>query len=396
MRSKIVILFLAVSFLVKAQDELLIARTTGTKTLVDGSVINTFGFAKRLSENPNVPGPTLEFYEGDSVVIDMWNVSQASTHTIHLHGLDVNQQNDGVPHLSFEVDHMEHGLYRFKAPHPGTYLYHCHVVSVLHVQAGMYGLLIIKPKGKENKTWENGYEFRRAYNFLTSEIDTAWHSLEVLEHSHDHSAIAVPDYEPTYFLCNGLADSEYNFGDSLRFSTDANSYLRFANIGYYGNRIILPKGLNAKVIDSDGRPLPDVFDWDTIMIYPGERYSVLVNPTLNFADSIKIEYVNMNTHQTRGVNKLSFKTYNSAGIESDLKFSVKMTPNPFYNELHISSINAFNGIELCDVLGNQILAESLVVCREYRANTTSFQSGVYILKVKFLDGTSLSKKVIKY
>jgi len=396
MRSKIVILFLAVSFLVKAQDELLIARTTGTKTLVDGTVINTFGFAKRLSENPNVPGPTLEFYEGDSVVIDMWNVSQASTHTIHLHGLDVNQQNDGVPHLSFEVDHMEHGLYRFKAPHPGTYLYHCHVVSVLHVQAGMYGLLVIKPKGEENMTWENGYKFRRAYNFLTSEIDTAWHSLDVLEHSYDHSAIAVPDYEPTYFLCNGLADSEYNFGDSLRFSTGANSYLRFANIGYYGNRIILPKELNTKVIDSDGRPLPDVFDWDTIMIYPGERYSVLVNPTVDFADSIKIEYVNMNTYQTQGINKLSFKTYNSAGIESHLKGNIKITPNPFYNELRISSINAFKGIELCDVLGNQILAESLTVCNEYRANTTSFRSGVYILKVKFLDGTSLSKKVIKY
>jgi len=64
--------------------------------------------------------------------------------------------------------------------------------------------------------------------------------------------------------------------------------------------------------------------------------------------------------------------------------------------LHIASINAFKGIELCDVLGNQILAESLTVCNEYRANTTSFRSGVYILKVKFLDGTSLSKKVIKY
>jgi len=131
---------------------LLIARNTGEKVLADGKIIKSMGYSLRLSENPGVPGPTLVYYEGDSVTIDLWNVSQGAPHTIHLHGLDVDQQNDGVPHLSFTVGHMEHGFYRFKAPHPGTYLYHCHVVSAIHVQGGMYGLLIVKPKNEENKT----------------------------------------------------------------------------------------------------------------------------------------------------------------------------------------------------------------------------------------------------
>jgi len=102
----------------------IIGRNVGWKTLSDGNNVRVFGFADNLSQYPDVPGPTLEFTEGDSVIIDFWNISQGAPHTIHLHGLDVNQENDGVPHLSFEVHHMEHGFYRFRAPAAGTYLYH--------------------------------------------------------------------------------------------------------------------------------------------------------------------------------------------------------------------------------------------------------------------------------
>ena len=114
---------------------LLIARNTGEKILTNNDTIRVFGFAQSLGEQPGVPGPTLEMNEGDSVHIDLWNVSQGAPHTIHLHGLDVDQQNDGVPHLSFDVHHMDHGYYHFKAPHAGTYLYHCHVASTIHVHS---------------------------------------------------------------------------------------------------------------------------------------------------------------------------------------------------------------------------------------------------------------------
>ena len=86
---------------------LLIARNTGSKVLEDSTVIRILGYAEKLSANPSMPGPTLTYYEGDSVIIDMWNVSQGAPHTIHLHGLDVDQQNDGVPHLSFAPEHMD-------------------------------------------------------------------------------------------------------------------------------------------------------------------------------------------------------------------------------------------------------------------------------------------------
>ena len=142
------VFFVATSLSAMAQEvvnHLLIARNLGEKVMHDGLSLRTFGFAQTLNEQPPIPGPTLYANEGDSVVLDLFNVSQGAPHTIHLHGLDVNQENDGVPHLSFEVHHMDHGFYYFVAPHPGTYFYHCHVVSSIHVQAGMYGVFIVKP-----------------------------------------------------------------------------------------------------------------------------------------------------------------------------------------------------------------------------------------------------------
>ena len=164
-------------------SKLIIGRTTGQKDLHDGNSTRIMGFAETLSEEIDIPGPTIYMNEGDSVEIDFWNMSQGAPHTIHLHGLDVDQANDGVPNLSFDVHHMDHGYYRFKAPHAGTYLYHCHVVSTIHVQAGMYGVIIVRPpSGDANTTWDGGETYDREFIWTSSEIDTNWHTNAVLDH----------------------------------------------------------------------------------------------------------------------------------------------------------------------------------------------------------------------
>jgi plastocyanin len=321
-----------------AQDHVnifMIARNTGVKGLANSDTIRVFGFAENLSAQPNVPGPTIIAKEGDSVHIDLWNVSQGAPHTIHLHGLDVDQANDGVPHLSFDIPHMEHGYYNFKAPHAGTYLYHCHVASTIHVQAGMYGLIIIKPSDGGNTTWNNGYAYEREHSYFLSEIDTNWHQDSVLNHEHDTSgtihSIAIPEYKPQFFLINGYSDQQLEENDiALNSAANEVNYLRLTNIGFYGTRVIFPPGLNAKTIDSDGRPLNTIEVADTILVFPGERFGVLAESSVEMEGEIQFEYFDLNTFEIKNTQVVEVSISGFAKIieaPSDF-FEFAIVPNP--------------------------------------------------------------------
>jgi FtsP/CotA-like multicopper oxidase with cupredoxin domain len=320
----------------------MIARNTGEKVLANSDTIRVFGFAQSLSSQPNVPGPTITVNQGDSVHIDVWNVSQGAPHTIHLHGLDVDQQNDGVPMLSFDIPHMEHGYYHFKAPHAGTYLYHCHVASTIHVQAGMYGLIIVKPSDGSNTTWDGGIPYEREYAYFLSEIDTNWHVDSVLNHEHDTSnvvhSLAIPKYEPQFFLINGFSDNQL-IDESIELLSAANekNYLRLANIGFYGTRVILPSELNARIVSSDGRPLSIEELSDTVLVYPGERYGCIVESTEEYIGSIEFQYFNLNTMEVINSQYVPVKIEGFASLEKiDHEVSnFKIVPNPFTTESEV-------------------------------------------------------------
>ena len=76
-----------------------------TVTLYDSSTTNFMGFGRYNTGAPpqiTFPGPVLRYSTGDSVAIHFRN-DDIDKHTIHLHGLDVNQANDGVPFTSFAI-----------------------------------------------------------------------------------------------------------------------------------------------------------------------------------------------------------------------------------------------------------------------------------------------------
>ena len=173
--------------------------------LADGNQIYMMGYTQLIGAPIDIPAPTLNFTEGDSVQLNMWNLSQGPPHTIHLHGLDVDQANDGVPALSFAVPHDDTGSYYFQAPHAGTYIYHCHETSVLHVQAGMYGMVIVRPQTADTLTWDGGYSFHSENAWMMSEIDTNWHVDSIINHDYDPMEMthAIVDYMPQHFLVNG-------------------------------------------------------------------------------------------------------------------------------------------------------------------------------------------------
>lgn len=388
-------------------NELIIARNTGNKVLANLDTIRVFGFAQDLLDNPEVPGPTIYANEGDSVHLDLWNVSQGAPHTIHLHGLDVDQENDGVPHLSFEVGHMDHGYYNFKAPHAGTYLYHCHVASTIHVQAGMYGLIIIKPTNGSNTTWNGGYPFENDFSYLLSEIDTNWHTDSVLLHDHDTTMmpqpVHIPDFHPQFFLINGFSDQQLQ-AEGIEFNAAVGevNYVRLSNIGYCGTRVIFPAGLNPKIIDSDGRPLPVEEISDTVYIYPGERYGVLATADAEFTSHIQFDYFDLNTSILKNTQLVPVNISGFAGTQEETSdFSFDIFPNPIDH----NSVLQFNleqnktiEINIYDTRGRLIVSKAPSAFLEgnhsIQISEMISESGHFTIQL-VVDGIPSTKKIIR-
>ena len=94
--------------------------------------------------NNQLPGPVLEFTEGDIAVIKVNNRLNTEA-SIHWHGLLLPQDQDGVPYLTYlPIKAGESFTYRFPVTHAGTYWYHSH--TNIDEQRGQYGSIVIHPK----------------------------------------------------------------------------------------------------------------------------------------------------------------------------------------------------------------------------------------------------------
>jgi len=94
--------------------------------------------------NGSLPGPTLRWREGDSVVLRIRNSLAVDT-SVHWHGLVLPANMDGVPGFSFHgIRPGETFIYRFDVKQSGTYWYHSH--SGFQEQAGLYGAIVIEPR----------------------------------------------------------------------------------------------------------------------------------------------------------------------------------------------------------------------------------------------------------
>lgn len=99
-----------------------------------------------MTVNGSIPGPTLEFNEGEYAVIHVKNNMDVET-SIHWHGILLPNFYDGVPYLS--TPPIEPGKtlkYEFAIKQNGTYWYHSH--TMLQEQSGVFGSIVIQPKEK--------------------------------------------------------------------------------------------------------------------------------------------------------------------------------------------------------------------------------------------------------
>jgi FtsP/CotA-like multicopper oxidase with cupredoxin domain len=93
------------------------------------------------------PGPTVRAVEGQLVQVTLVNENVKDGVTLHWHGVDVPNAEDGVAGVTQDaVPAGKSYTYRFVAVHAGTYWYHSHQVSHRQVQRGLLGALVISAR----------------------------------------------------------------------------------------------------------------------------------------------------------------------------------------------------------------------------------------------------------
>ena len=129
-----------------------VAELSGTQFDLDiGALPVNITGAQRTATvvNGSLPAPLLRWRQGDTVTLRVRN-SLPTTSSIHWHGIVLPADMDGVPGLSFMgIAPGSSYTYRFTVNQAGTYWYHSH--SRFQEQTGLYGAIVVEPRGGERQ-----------------------------------------------------------------------------------------------------------------------------------------------------------------------------------------------------------------------------------------------------
>jgi len=98
----------------------------------------------------SIPGKPVRVEEGDVVDFTLHNPAEnKNSHAIDFHAAQVNVLDEFAPVKPGESKH-----FKFEAKVPGVFMYHCGASPMVqHIARGMYGIIIVAPKGGYNKEY---------------------------------------------------------------------------------------------------------------------------------------------------------------------------------------------------------------------------------------------------
>jgi uncharacterized cupredoxin-like copper-binding protein len=202
---------------------------------------------KAWTFNGTVPGPTLRLNTGDKVQIILHNEFPEST-AVHFHGLTTPNDQDGVTYITQKpIKSGETYTYKFTAQStPTVGMYHSHHDAVNQVPNGMAGAIII---GSEP---------------VPAGVTVSQEQVMMLN---DSGTIGLTINGKSFPATAPVVAKK---GDWIE--------VHYMNEGGTIHPMHL-HGLAQTVIAKDGYPVPQPYDADTILVGPGERYTVLVHAT---------------------------------------------------------------------------------------------------------------------
>ncbi len=264
-----------------------------SKTMSNGQSVTfwVFGTGSGMTcSGTSLPGPAVEVgvYPAGSGLSDTLNLTFGvqmapmepmpyNGHTIHLHGADVATAEDGVPETGASVMGDTY-TWTPRTEDAGSYMYHCHVHTVKHLEMGMYGALIARPKNTSG-VWLNqlthntATAFNYVQNYVFSTVDPAYHTA-----TGDSTVFA--DYNPQYFLIAG-AEGKTTSAPAITLAAATNKKVALRLIGIHsvnGTFSVKDGSGNAKsftVYTQDGRELTTPVTVTSLDISPGQRYDII-------------------------------------------------------------------------------------------------------------------------
>jgi plastocyanin len=210
---------------------------------------------KAWAYNGMVPGPRINLAVGDKVEVTVTNRLPVGT-DIHWHGIDVPNGQDGVAPLTQDV--IASGqtyTYTFTATEPAIGMYHTHLHGQEGVPNGLFGTMYVGdvplPAGRTISGVTVPADLQLAQDFPMVLNDAGVIGLSLDGKSFPATAPVVAKQ-----------------GDWLR-------------VTYFNEGLQAPPmhlhGVPQLVVAKDGLPLDAPYAADTIMVAPGERYTVLIH-----------------------------------------------------------------------------------------------------------------------
>jgi laccase len=224
--------------------------------------------------NGQLPGPTIEVTDGDSVTVHVVNRSPSNI-TIHWHGVKQfrNGWFDGVPMITqCPIMPNKNFTYRFNVVRQeGTLWWHAHVPGL---RATLHGAFVIRPRhGAES------YPFPKPHREVPVIIGDWWEKdlVEVAKNMTKNiftayaSASTVNGLVGDLFNCSGVAKEGY----VLDVEPGKTYLLRIINAGLFSEFYLKIAGHKFTVVAADANYVSP-FTTDVIAIAPGETVDALL------------------------------------------------------------------------------------------------------------------------
>lgn len=275
---------------------------------------------ERVTANHTLPGPTLVWTEGEDVVVNVTNYMDEAS-SIHWHGILLPPGMDGVKGLGGYpgIEPGQTFTYRFTVRQTGTYWYHAHTGG--QEQDGLYGALILQPKGVDPIKADRN-EVVMISDFSEEKSDNIHANLKKDSDYYNNARLTLGDFfqdvrergfkrawrsasdwgdmrmSPTdladvsgyTFLINGKTPKQnwtglFKPGETVRLHM-----INASAMSFYDVRILDTdnKRLKMTVVQADGRNVVPV-PVDEFRFGVAETYDVLVTPTEDKAYTIVAE-----------------------------------------------------------------------------------------------------------